>query len=640
MKVSYKWLSGYFDKKLPSPDELAELLSAHAFEVEGIEKLPNDTVLDVKVLPDRAHYALSHGGIAGEVSAITGIPESDVKLSDVDFVLTESILGPKVTVSDEKLCRRYIARRIESVMVKESSPELRSLLEAIGARSINNIVDITNYVMMSYGQPMHAFDADKLAGSIVVRLAKAGEKIIVLDGREIELRESDLVIADDQGPIAIAGVKGGKRAEVTSSTKNIVLESANFDPASVRRTSTRANLRNDSSKRFENEITPVIAFDAMRQATKYILESCPGAQAGELTDIYPEPAEEWLVSVDPEYMNAVTGLSLSTKDMEDILIRLGCKVQADGKRLAVTPPPERLDLTIPEDIADEIVRIYGYDKLPSKDTPAVPRTPSDKTFYWTEFIKNALMKAGYSELQTYTLVKKGYFEIAYPLASDKAALRESIKPKFGEALQANALNADFLGLESIKAFEIGKVFPKTGEKTSLCVGVLQVRKRKDVTSESLLKEIIAVHEARFGKLEEKIETGPFGAMIEIDLDPIIAKLPEGEIADLGFAPLSADKKYVPFSAYPYIVRDIAMFVPGGTNDAAVLEEIRSAAEKSAGTLLVKGPALFDRFEKDGKISYAFRMIFQAFDRTLSDDEANAFMKPVYDAVIKNGWTAR
>ncbi|MDE1874809.1 MAG: phenylalanine--tRNA ligase subunit beta [Patescibacteria group bacterium] len=644
MKISYNWLASYFkDKSLPAPERLAGLFNIHFAEVEAMEKIaasdgvPADTVLDIKTLPDRNHYALSHLGVAIEAGAIIGAPVS--MPHSLDVAIDPSVPAPEVKVKDDRLCRRYMARRIYDVKVAAAPAWIRARLEAVGARSINSIVDATNYVMFDIGQPLHAFDADKVKGALVIRPAKAGEKMTTLDEREVELSTADLVIADDIGPLAIAGVKGGKRAEVTVSTRSIILESANFDPTAVRRTSTRIGIRNDSSKRFENEITPDIARLALDQVTALILETS-GGKAGAATDVYPKPLKPWTIETDARTMNAVIGISLSAKDMADILTRLGCVVETSGDVLRVTPPLMRIDLAIAEDLADEIARMYGYDKLAATEPPAVPQTPVDKTFYWTEFLKNALVKVGYSEIQTYSLVKKGAFEIAHPLASDKSALRERISPKLAESLSMNALNADLLGLEAIKIFEIGKVFPRSGERTSVSIGALQVKKKKGTTSESILKEALAAIQPRFGPIAEKIETGAFGAMIETDLDAIIARLPDGAVDDLGFKPLSRDIKYKSFSAYPFIARDIALFVPAGTADAEVGDVIAAAAKKAAGDLLVKGPDLFDRFEKDGKTSYAFRMIFQASDRTLSDQEANSCMDVIYAAVRSRQWKVR
>ncbi|MFA6158442.1 MAG: phenylalanine--tRNA ligase subunit beta [Candidatus Paceibacterota bacterium] len=639
MKVSYAWLQTYIKEKLPEPSDLEGLFSAHAFEVEGTETVGNDTVFDIKVLPDRSHYALSHRGIAREAAALARLTLTPEEGAEV--IVNSAVYLPGVKIETD-LCRRYIARRIDNVKVGESPAWLKEHLEAIGARSINSIVDATNFVMFALGQPLHAFDANKVQGAIVARVARADEKITILDGREVALLESDVVIADDDGPLAIAGVKGGKRAEVTASTVSIILESANFDPTSVRKTSTRANLRNDSSKRFENEITPELAGEAMQRVTALILGLCAGSGAGAAADVYPHPAQRRTIIVDAPYVNAVTGLSLSAADMSDILTRLQCEVKVAGDSLSIIPPFDRLDLVIPEDIADEIVRVYGYDKLGSKETPIITPVAIDAAFFWAEKAKNILVPLGFSEVMLYSLVPKGAFEIAYPLASDKSALRERISLKLSDSLTFNARNAELLGLETVRIFEIGKVFPKEGERMSLCIGVSQVKKRKGVTSESVLKEAVATFEASFGvKLDGKIEVGPFGALIEVNFDAAVSKLGStGSIKRLGFTALSHDIRYRPFSAYPFIVRDIALFVPSAVEELEASETIRTVLASAAGTLLVKGPDCFDRFEKDGRKSLGFRMIFQSFEKTLSDEEVGAYMSALYAAISAKGWEVR
>lgn len=641
MKVSHKWLETYFAKSLPKPEDLAELFNAHAFEVEGMEKIGNDTVYDIKILPDRAHYALCHRGIAGEASAITKtelkkIPETKVSVD-------ASVRAVSVKVDDSKLCPRYMARMVEGLSVGDSSAWLKDRLEAIGSRSINNIVDATNFVMFDIGQPLHAFDADKVKGGIIVRKAKAGELITLLDGREVALLDTDLVIADSEGPLAIAGVKGGKRAEVTTSTKNIIIESANFNPTTVRKTSTRTNLRNDSSKRFENEITPALAEEAMNHVTALIAELSKGSKAGALTDIYPNPAKLHSIKADVAYMNAVTGLDLSADEMADILVRLQCKVEKKGEVLLVTPTLDRLDLVIPEDIADEIGRLYGYENLEPKQTPNMSSTPIDPVFYWSEAVKNILVSKGFSETLLYTLVPKGSFEVSYPMASDKSALRESLE--LSPSLLMNTRNADLLGLEVVKIFEIGKVFPKTGEKTALSIGVSQVKKKKGITPEDVLKDALLALESGLGiKIDEKLAkaTGEInGVCVKIDFDALVTKLGSPKsLVDLSFGILPKNKRYVPFSHYPFIVRDIALFVSGEVGEEEVQKAVHASLYKSAGKILVKGPVCFDRFEKDGKKSFAFRMIFQSFEKTLSDEEANSFMAKLYEDVKKKGWEVR
>jgi len=649
MKVSHAWLQTYFKDTLPAPEKLGELLNAHAFELEGVEKAvlggkaDADTVLDLKVLPDRSHYALCHRGIAREASVIAQMALKAPIKSEIE--VDKGISSVPVIVEDSKLCPRYMARRVTGVSVTSSPSWLAERLVAIGARSINTIVDATNYVMFDVGQPLHAFDADKVVGDIVVRLARPGEKIVILDGREVELRESDLLITDSVGALAIAGVKGGKRAEVTAATKNIIIESAHFNPTTVRRTSTRANLRNDSSKRFENEITPDLCADAMNRVTALILELSKGSRAGSVTDIYPSPAKPWTVTVSVSYLSSMVGVPVSLAEAQGILERQGCVVLVSGDALSVTPPLDRLDMIIPEDIGDEIARIKGYGELVGVQTPSIEGVPVDVAYYWTEKVKNILVGAGFSETLLYTLVPKGSFEVAYPLASDKSALREKLSPKLSQSLVENARNADLLGLETIRLCEIGKVFPKTGEKTSLCIGVLQVKKKKGITSESLLKEsLVALETALNIQISEKIEVGAYGALIEIDFDALVSKVSlvvsKPQVSDLKFKPLPQDKKYIPFSHFPYITRDIALFVPAAVLEGEVAAALRAAALSAAAPLLVKGPDLFDTFSKEGKTSYAFRMIFQSFEKTLSDDEVQVFMDAIYAVVKAKGWEVR
>ncbi|HEY0908107.1 MAG TPA: phenylalanine--tRNA ligase subunit beta [Candidatus Paceibacterota bacterium] len=659
MKISYAWLQTYFADKLPDPEKLGELFNAHAFELEGMEKAAldgvadADSVLDLKILPDRSHYALCHAGIAREASVIAKMP---LKASvEPEIAPDKTVAEVLVHVTDSKLCPRYMARRVDGVAGADSPAWLSERLTAIGARSINAIVDATNFVMFDMGQPLHAFDADKVQGVITVRKAMAGEKITILDGREIELKESDLVIADTLGALAIAGVKGGKRAEVTKSTKNIIIEAANFNPTTVRRTATRTNLRNDSSKRFENEITPDLASRALDQVTALILElskdaganAVSPAKAGIATDIYPAPARPWTVTVPVSYISSMVGMPVSQAEVEDILKRQGCEVSVSGDMLSVTPPLDRLDMIITEDVSDEIARIKGYGELVGVQTPDIAPVAIDSTFYWSEKVKSVLVSAGFSEMILYVLVPKGAFEVTYPLASDKSALRERLSPKLSQALVDNARNADLLGLETIRMCEIGRVFPKTGEKTSICIGVSQVKKKKGVTSESVLKDAVANLEAALAvSLDAKIEVGQFGAIIEADFDALVTKLSakngaqSASLKDLDFKALPKDKKYVPFSHYPFISRDIALFVPATVNGEEVAATIKAAAQSAASELLVKGPDMFDAFTKDGKTSYAFRMIFQSFSKTLSDDEVNAFMQAIYAAVKAKGWEVR
>ncbi len=626
----------YFDKDIPSVEKLAELFTFHAFEIEGVEKAGDDDILDLKVLPDRAHYALCYRGIARELSAIENLL---LKKVEVKAIADELEAKPEIAVTDTTLCRRYVARLAEGMSAGESPAWLKVALEAAGSRSINTLVDATNYVMLDIGQPLHAFDADKVKGALTVRLAKEGERITTLDGKEIDLLPTELVIADDFGPLAIAGVKGGKRAEVDASTRHIIIESANFEPTSVRRTSTRVKIKNDSSKRFENEITPHLALEAMHAVSALIKELSPEARFGPVVDMHESLPPVRTITVSVDFLSERLGYEVSQADAVAVLERLAIGVEEKGSELVLSLPHDRLDLSIPEDVVEEVGRLLGYDKVPARTPENAQPSAPNSLFYWTERVKNILSAAGFSEVSTYTLVPKGHYEVAYPLAADKGALRGNLAEGITKSLALNASNADLLGLEAIKIFEIGTVFTKEAERISLAIGALQARKRKGVTADGYIKEALSVLEAGLGvAINASPVAAGAGVLVEIDFSALVSTLPvPTSYADLSFGK-ATKVVYKPFSAFPYIVRDIALFVPSGTDEAEVLEVLRTTAQASG--LLEKGPDRFDRFEKDGKVSLAYRLIFQSFERTLTDAETNAVMDTVYGVVKEKGWEVR
>lgn len=287
MKISYNWLQEYFEKDLPNPKELADLLNIRAFEVEEVEEKNSDSIFEIKVTPDRAPDCLSHMGIAREVGLHT---KQNVLQKNISQI-TEQFKTDYSIDLNEKSAVRYIIREVKDVVVSESPLDLKLKLEAIGQRSINTIVDITNLVMFEIGQPMHAFDTQKIKGKKITIGIPLQNKITTLDNKEIELTDKDITIQDDEGNLAVAGVKGGKRAEVDMQTKNIVLESANFFPSQVRKTSKTTGIQNDSSKRFENGLTPMLAEQGIELASYYIEKyaSCNTTQFSNSIDVYPRP---------------------------------------------------------------------------------------------------------------------------------------------------------------------------------------------------------------------------------------------------------------------------------------------------------------------------------------------------------------
>ena len=651
MKVSRNWLQTYFEKDIPSAEKLAELFTFHSFEVEGVETIGADSVIDVKVLPDRAHYALSHKGIADEVAVLTKVSPRNRYVEPVPHAVPEA---PSISISDPEFCRRYVGRYVEVSPEQVTPPSptwLKDSLEAIGQRSISLIVDLTNYVMFDIGQPMHAFDADKIKGGIVIRSAKEGEKITLLDGKEVTLSAIDSVIADDEGPLVVAGAKGGKRAEVTASTRRIMVESANFSPTAVRRTSTRHDIRTESSKRFENEITPELAIHGMNNFSALLAELLPGAKFGPVVDEYPAKPKQTIIALDPAYVSERLGVSVPEETMKDILTRMGIRVQAkvdsegQGSPLwTLTIPFDRLDLKIKEDIVEEIGRIFGYEHIQGVLPPkAESRVPVLSMYYLVEKIRNILVEQGFSEVSLYTLVSEGEIETAKPLAKDKAFARRNLCSGIMACLEKNAFNAELLGLDAIKIFEIGHVFEKDAEKIRLALGVAQIKKVKGIKSDAILAaylELLAEKlDTELVLQEDPIVKGAY-AGCEIDLDELLVNFkPGSSYEELDFQPASPNK-YKKFSLYPFIVRDIAVFVPEDVRPEQAWETIQKGIDDSQAAHLLVRHSLFDTFKKDGKVSYAFRMVFQSFEKTLTDEEVGSIMEKINAGMKGQGWEVR
>ncbi|MBM3257589.1 MAG: phenylalanine--tRNA ligase subunit beta [Candidatus Liptonbacteria bacterium] len=622
MKVSYNWLQSYFEKKLPPPEELSDRFTFSLAEVEGVEKREGDTIFDINILPDRACYALSHRGIAREVGAILDIPLKEEKIPT--FKEAE-IPAAEIKIEEKELCTKFVGRRIENINVQKSPEWLCKRLEAIGQRAINNIVDATNYIMFDLGRPMHAFDADKVKGPLVVRSAKKGEVVVTLDNKRVKLNSGELIIADEEGPLGLAGIKGGKRAEVDINTKNIILEAANWNPTYIRRTSMSSGIRTEASKRFENRLSPLLAEEGIERVTELIEESAatPQLKIGRQVVVSFEKFSPKTIEVEAEAIGKYLGLPLITEELvEDALRRLQLPYKKEKKKLRVEVPAERLDVTIPEDIAEEVGRIVGYDKIPATLPSKVQEKLSiPRQFYWEWKIRELLIKEGFSEVMTSSFSEKGEVAIEKPLAEDKKFARPTLRSSFAKALKMNALNAPLFQADEIKIFEIGKIFMKDKEGTALAIGYIGPKK-KGASELSRVRGVLENESGLSLKGEEK------EGIVEFEIEAAISKLGESTNWDVEIAP-AASEKYVPFSHYPFIARDVALFVPKGTDP----EEILKCIQKEAGELAVKSWK-FDEFEKEGKQSFAFRIIFQSLEKTLTDAEANAAMEKVYAALKK------
>lgn len=606
MKISRLWLQKYFKDELPSAAVLRDALTFHAFEIDGIDQVGEDEVLDVKVTPNRGHDALSHRAIAKELAAILKLPITS------DPLAQKPTLGEKtdvisVSVADSKLCPRYIAGVLTGVTVGPSPEWLKNRLAAIGQRSINNIVDATNFVMFNIGQPLHAFDAAKLTQkdgrySIAVRTATAGEQMAALDQNTYAFTDSMLLIADGASgtPLGIAGIKGGVASGISESTKNIIIEAANFDGVSVRKTARALKLRTDASQRFEQVISPELALYGMRAVVELIQKLAGGVVAG-FVDVYPQPVASTKVSVDTELVTNILGSTFTRESIIDAFTRLGFIYSEVNGVFTVEVPFERLDLTIPEDLVEEVGRIAGYEHVPATPLPSIDQIPlPNESFMWSERVRTFLVNQGFSEVFTSVFTDKGERVVLNKIDGVRPFLRDSIRPALEEALTRNIKNKDLLGVKQVRLFEIGTIWK--GGVESIVVE-LAVEKVKGEKSEA---EYRAMLDAYLAMPSE-----------EVTLD------------------ISGTKRYVPYSKYPFVVRDIALWVPKGTEALAVERLIR----ENAGALLLR-LSLFDQFEKEGKISFAFRLIFQSFEKTLNDEEVNACMEHVTNALVQVGYQVR
>lgn len=486
MLISYKWLQSYFDEKLPTPEVVAERLAFGFAEVESIEWKNGDAIFDVKVLPDRASYALSHRGVAREVAALFGL---EIKKEEKTVPrASREIRAVSVRIEDQKLCRRHIARVVENVSVVPSPYWLKKRLESVGQRSINNIVDATNFVTLDMGQPLHAFDADKVKGKVTVRQGQMGEVLTTLDGKNISIDPSIVVIADEEGPLDIAGIKGGKKAELDQHTKDILLSAANFDPVNIRRTSAKVGIKTDASKRFENNLTAEWARNGMDELAALIARLCPEAKFGKVLDLYPKKEKKRRIAVPIKFVQDALGMDISEKEMRGALARLAIPVRKRGKAIVAIPSGERLDLVRQEDIVEEIGRIIGLERIPETLLPPVSTPPAlNKRLSVENAIRDLLVSEGFSEVMTSSFASIGDIAIEKPLASDKSFCRRDLWTNFHNSLLRNFSNAPLLGSEEIRQFEIGKVFTSRGEHAALIIGLMPAKKSAKEVVEKIEK---------------------------------------------------------------------------------------------------------------------------------------------------------
>ena len=577
----------------------------------------------------------------------------------------DEIEGLKVSIEAPDLCYRYIARVVKNVKIGPSPEWMKKRLKACGIRSINNIVDITNYVMLEMGQPMHAFDINSIEGKhITVRRAKKGEKIITLDEQERELNEENLVIADDKKSVAIAGVMGGLNSEIEPKTEMVVFESAVFNGGNIRKTAKKVGLRTESSSRFEKGLSSENALRAINRAVELVELIGAGKAIDAKIDVYPNKQKVNKIKLEVEKINNLLGTNISKQEMINILEKLDIRVEND---IAIAPY-FRMDLECLADIAEEVVRFYGYDKLETTlikaDTTLGIRN-KEQTI--KKKIKELLVNNGFSEIYTYGFVSQKDLEksnideklakkaivIMNPLSDEYKLMRPTTIPSMMQILALNANKKN----QNVKLFDISRSYKNINNE----VENGEVPLQEDILTIGMYGEDIDFYTLK-GYIENVLEATNISryeikkqtqnesyhpgrcANVKIGIDEI-ATLGEVHpevllnyniekrvyLAEINITKLvkysKANKKYVEVPKFPAVERDIAIIV----DEKVEVGEIEKIITKSSKKLL-EGAKLFDiyRDEKIGnnKKSVAYSLIFRDKNQTLSDDEINKIMENI------------
>jgi len=663
MKASYTWLKEFVDFN-SAPEELGHMLTMAGLEVEAIEKTDKDSVFEIGVTPNRPD-CLSIRGIARDISAILELP---LKVIEVTLANTAG-KGPDVKIDDPELCPRYTSRTIKGIKPGPSPEWLSDRLELCGIRPVSNIVDITNYVLLETGQPMHAFDLAALAGGKIV-VKKAGEtsEFITLDNETRKLSKEMLLIWDSEKPVAIAGVMGGLNTEVTDATTDILLESAYFDPSSIRKTSKTLNLSSESAYRFERGVDREAVSLAMDRAAQLITEIA-GGTVSEITDEYPAPFRSKNIPVSLDKVNKIIGIDIEAGFVEKTLLKLGLKVERAGDVLTVVPPAFRPDIEMDIDIIEEVARIYGYDNIPST-LPVMQMCPAPvhRTREIIMSLKTSMVKSGYSEVINFSFMgpdaldmldlpaddrRRELVYVKNPLRKEDSAMRTTLVP----ALLTNVNTNLNRGEKMLRFFEIAHVFLPSGkklpdEKVQLCAvfqkeaGTALWQDKHDgfYDLKGVFENIFAdlkISDVRFdpGSSESYMHPGKscsiFIGAEKIGsagaLHPAVAEAFDvrgdiniAEIYDIKklLAAVPSRPVFKQLQKFPYIERDIALIVDDTITVSEVEKEILSVESD-----IIEAVKLFDVYKGKPvpaeKKSLAFSIRYRSDKGTLTDNEVDA-----------------
>lgn len=633
-----------------------------------VAEVLGDVILDIDPTPNRPD-CLSVLGIAREVAALTA---REVRLPPADYPEGDPPAADQVAVHIEApdLCSRYCAAVIRGVEVGPSPSWLQARLRAVGLRPINTIVDITNYVMWEHGQPLHAFDYERVGGRrIVVRRARPGEGLVTLDGVQRSLGPEMLVIADATEAVALAGVMGGATSEVSEGTRTVLLESATFNRASIRRTSRALRLRTEASLRFDKGLPPAIAERALRRAVRLMAELAGGKPARGIVDAFPGRREAAAIPLAPGEVRRLLGVELTLDQIRAPLERLGFECRPAAGRLLVTPPGHRADVGIPADLVEEVARLVGYDQIPTSPLSGpVPDHPPQEILGLLDRVRDLLVGCGLQEVISYSLVGRRLLALAQadgaepplalrvqnPMTADQEYLRVSLRPSLLQEA-ARALRAEEGGLQ---IFEVGRVYlPRPGDLPEeremlgiLLAGPREPRGWNAATGPLDFSDLKGIVEELLARL--KVEGIGFSPIEDPSLHPakaaailagdarlgVLGEVHPVLVANFGFrvtpylaeldlaALLSrwhpGDFRVAPLPRFPGVHRDLAFLVAVDAPAGALL-----AALREAGAPLLERAVLFDVYQGErlppGMKSCAFALAYQAPERTLTDAEVDA-----------------
>ncbi|MFA6193565.1 MAG: phenylalanine--tRNA ligase subunit beta [Parcubacteria group bacterium] len=662
MKYSFTWLKELSGTKL-SPEKLGDLLTMRAFELEEMKKEGKETQFVFDILANRAHDMLSHIGMAREICAVEG--RKFVLTLNVRSVPTLNVRKLKVEIKEKNLCSRYIGAVLENMKVASSPKWMQERLLVSGVKPINNIVDITNYVMLETGQPLHAFDAEKTTGNIIVRKAKKGERIRLLDEKEYELGENNLVIADSEKSLALAGVMGGYDSSISSKTTSIILESANFNSTNIRKTRTAHNIITESSYRFERDIDPNLAEMGAVRAIE-LLQKYGGndVKIVSCTDIYPKKLKPWQVKLNSDYVNNLLGEKVPVSKIKNILENLDLGVKISKNILNCEIPTRRLDLKSQEDLIEEIGRICGYENIPAKAPCVELQTPTrNEKRILEDKLRDILIGSGFSEVMNYSFYSaddiekcglgiEEHYEVANPMNPDQQYMRRSMIPNLLKNIELNLKNFD-----KINIFEIGRKYRDEGKTSPTEISIL-AGAIADTKNEKPFFNLKGSIDAMFGKIgctskyeihKPKYTAWHAGRVAEIhvkgekvgkigEISPLVCKRYgiQSRVALFGISiakllDVSAKEKiYKPISKFPSVKRDISMYVGEKTKYADIESKIHSAGGK-----LVLDVDLFDIFEKEGEKSMALRVEIGSREKTLTSAEIDSVTKNIVAKLEKD-----